>query len=345
MKGKISIALNASAGRGHPPLRGGAPALGAVMVKKERPWTPKTLNLKRTLADSELLLKNTARSMDDDAEYTLESILAEYGERRVFRRGPGPEEPKGADEPPAAAQAAENSRQRSAAHRTVIPGRGGEKDRWMKRRTRPPACPGRARGHRREAGRSAGRHARSGDGAARKTSPSGRRAQAPHPAGRSGSDRAGGARRARGARSSSRKSRRAAASSRAAKCATPSSSTTTRRRMRTRTTRRTRMPDPRPPRAARGPRRSPTCRAQLSARDQGAPWASAFSRRSLCVIALLAEHFSHPARRCTPQTRCSARCRCLARRVAIVCAILGWRIFARRVPHGAQAGQGHIAAF
>ena len=38
---------------------------------------PKDLEFEETLADSELLLKNTARSMDEDAEFTLESILAE----------------------------------------------------------------------------------------------------------------------------------------------------------------------------------------------------------------------------------------------------------------------------
>ena len=37
---------------------------------------PKDLEFEETLADSELLLKNTARSMDEDAEFTLESILA-----------------------------------------------------------------------------------------------------------------------------------------------------------------------------------------------------------------------------------------------------------------------------
>ena len=40
---------------------------------------PKDLEFEETLADSELLQKNTARSMDEDAEFTLESILAEYG--------------------------------------------------------------------------------------------------------------------------------------------------------------------------------------------------------------------------------------------------------------------------
>ena len=37
----------------------------------------KDLDFEQDLIDSELLLKNTARSMDDDAEYTLESILAD----------------------------------------------------------------------------------------------------------------------------------------------------------------------------------------------------------------------------------------------------------------------------
>ena len=41
---------------------------------------PKDLEFEETLADSELLLKNTARSMDEDAEFTLESILAEYAD-------------------------------------------------------------------------------------------------------------------------------------------------------------------------------------------------------------------------------------------------------------------------
>ena len=55
---------------------------------------PKDLEFEETLADSELLLKNTARSMDEDAEFTLESILAEYGSGT-----PEPEEKE--PEPPA----------------------------------------------------------------------------------------------------------------------------------------------------------------------------------------------------------------------------------------------------
>ena len=39
----------------------------------------KDLVFEETLADSEALLKNTARSMEEDAEFSLESILAEYG--------------------------------------------------------------------------------------------------------------------------------------------------------------------------------------------------------------------------------------------------------------------------
>ena len=52
---------------------------------------PKDLEFEETLADSELLLKNTARSMDEDAEFSLESILAEYGSGT-----PAPEEAEAA---------------------------------------------------------------------------------------------------------------------------------------------------------------------------------------------------------------------------------------------------------
>ena len=58
---------------------------------------PKDLEFEETLADSELLLKNTARSMDEDAEFTLESILAEYGSGTPA--APEPEEKE--SEPPA----------------------------------------------------------------------------------------------------------------------------------------------------------------------------------------------------------------------------------------------------
>ena len=39
----------------------------------------KDLEFEQTLADSEALLKNTARSLDEDADYSLDSILAEFG--------------------------------------------------------------------------------------------------------------------------------------------------------------------------------------------------------------------------------------------------------------------------
>ena len=55
----------------------------------------KDLDFEQTLADSEALLKNTARSMDDDAEFSLESILAEYG---------GEKPPQEEAPPPAAAE-------------------------------------------------------------------------------------------------------------------------------------------------------------------------------------------------------------------------------------------------
>ena len=58
---------------------------------------PKDLEFEETLADSELLLKNTARSMDEDAEFTLESILAEYGSGTPAEPEPEEKEP----EPPA----------------------------------------------------------------------------------------------------------------------------------------------------------------------------------------------------------------------------------------------------
>ena len=63
---------------------------------------PKDLEFEETLADSELLLKNTARSMDEDAEFTLESILAEYGSGTPAVPEPeetGPEPP--VEKPPA----------------------------------------------------------------------------------------------------------------------------------------------------------------------------------------------------------------------------------------------------
>ena len=56
----------------------------------------KDLEFEQTLSESEALLKNTARSMDDDAEFSLESILAEYGEET----GKGAAAPSPAAEPP-----------------------------------------------------------------------------------------------------------------------------------------------------------------------------------------------------------------------------------------------------
>ena len=64
----------------------------------------KDLDFEQDLIDSELLLKNTARSMDDDAEYTLESILAEYGGDAASaapESAPAQAEKAPADDPPA----------------------------------------------------------------------------------------------------------------------------------------------------------------------------------------------------------------------------------------------------
>ena len=55
---------------------------------------PKDLEFEETFADSELLLKNTARSMDEDAEFTLESILAEYGSGTPAAPEPEEKEPE-----------------------------------------------------------------------------------------------------------------------------------------------------------------------------------------------------------------------------------------------------------
>ena len=89
---------------------------------------PKDLEFEETLADSELLLKNTARSMDEDAEFTLESILAEYGSGTPAALEP---EEK-ASEPPA--------EEKQSAKVVPLPKRRRRrKKRWMKRRMRPPA--------------------------------------------------------------------------------------------------------------------------------------------------------------------------------------------------------------
>ena len=59
---------------------------------------PKDLEFEETLADSELLLKNTARSMDEYAEFTLESILAEYGSGTPAAPEPEEKEPEPPEE-------------------------------------------------------------------------------------------------------------------------------------------------------------------------------------------------------------------------------------------------------
>ncbi len=98
----------------------------------------KDLEFEQTLADSEALLKNTARSMDDDAEFSLESILAEYGSGASA--APEPEE-KGSEPPaektPAKAaplpQTAETAKEAAdetadgAVRRPVIPFPGAKK--------------------------------------------------------------------------------------------------------------------------------------------------------------------------------------------------------------------------
>ena len=77
---------------------------------------PKDLEFEETLADSELLLKNTARSMDEDAEFSLESILAEYGSGT-----PAPEEAEASEPQPVkrapAAEAAPPQKKAEAAER------------------------------------------------------------------------------------------------------------------------------------------------------------------------------------------------------------------------------------
>lgn len=59
----------------------------------------KDLIFEQTLADSEQLLKSTARDMDEDAAFSLESILAEYGEKAPDG---APQEPAAPDEAPVA---------------------------------------------------------------------------------------------------------------------------------------------------------------------------------------------------------------------------------------------------
>ena len=61
----------------------------------------KDLAFEETLADSEALLKNTARSMDEDAEFSLESILAEYGGEGAAPKKTGDAALAPEEEPPA----------------------------------------------------------------------------------------------------------------------------------------------------------------------------------------------------------------------------------------------------
>ncbi len=75
----------------------------------------KDLEFEQTLADSEALLKNTARSMDNDAEFSLESILAEYGGRAE------PEANDAAAPPAAPEAAAPRPAERAAARKPAVP--------------------------------------------------------------------------------------------------------------------------------------------------------------------------------------------------------------------------------
>ena len=60
----------------------------------------------QTLAESELLLRGAARSASDDADLTLESILAEFGSREDGAEAAaepedvGLPEPRGSEKPP-----------------------------------------------------------------------------------------------------------------------------------------------------------------------------------------------------------------------------------------------------
>ena len=62
---------------------------------------PKDLEFEETLADSELLLKNTARSMDEDAEFTLERHARRARTGRKRTRAAGGKETAGKGRPPA----------------------------------------------------------------------------------------------------------------------------------------------------------------------------------------------------------------------------------------------------
>lgn len=80
---------------------------------------PKDLEFEETLADSELLLKNTARSMDEDAEFTLESILAEYGSGTPAAPEPEEKEPEPSAEKKPPAKVVPLPKKAEAAKKTV----------------------------------------------------------------------------------------------------------------------------------------------------------------------------------------------------------------------------------
>ena len=84
----------------------------------------KDLEFEQDLLDSELLLKNTARSLDDDAQYSLESILAEFGGGSASPTPEKPEkEPAHAPEPPGAAQ----EKEPPAARHGIVPFPGAKR--------------------------------------------------------------------------------------------------------------------------------------------------------------------------------------------------------------------------
>ena len=146
---------------------------------------PKDLEFEETLADSELLLKNTARSMDEDAEFTLESILAEYGSGTPAAPEPEGKEPEPPAEKKPPAKVVPLPKKAEAAKKTV--------DETADETARIPVIPfpGAKKADRSRAGRENGR------GNRRRTA-AGRRAQVHELAGHPGPDRAGGALRARG---------------------------------------------------------------------------------------------------------------------------------------------------
>ena len=59
----------------------------------------KDQEFEQTLAESELLLRGAARSASDDADLTLESILAEFGSREDGTEAAAEPEDVGAPEP------------------------------------------------------------------------------------------------------------------------------------------------------------------------------------------------------------------------------------------------------